>query len=253
MNPSTIVKPCREKVLHLGNNYCLFSPSLTENCTVDYFVADYWSQQQAVVGTAKGRGTTWFVDATAQATASAPQQWVLKHYYRGGLIGKFNKDSYWFNGFENTRAVQEFKLLNTLADLNLPAPQAVACKVSRHLLSYKADLITTRVENASDLVGILTKQTVSDDLWRKVGACIKRFHQAGIYHDDLNCHNILIDNHDKVWLIDFDRGQQRAVESSWQQANLARLKRSFEKELTRLPTFYFQQTNWQTLLEGYRA
>ena len=53
------------------------------------------------------------------------------------------------------------------------------------------------------------------------------------------------------WLIDFDRGEQRAVSSAWQQANIARLLRSFEKEKNNLPVFHWTKEDWNILLEGY--
>jgi 3-deoxy-D-manno-octulosonic acid kinase len=61
-----------------------------------------------------------------------------------------------------------------------------------------------------------------------VGAEIARFHAHGVYHADLNAHNILLTDA-SVWLIDFDRGELRHPARAWQQANLARLKRSLLK------------------------
>ena len=63
----------------------------------------------------------------------------------------------------------------------------------------------------------------------------------------------LIDDKEKVWLIDFDQGEQRDPQQTWQQANLNRLLRSFNKENAKLPVFHWQADNWQFLLEGYLA
>ena len=52
---------------------------------------------------------------------------------------------------------------------------------------------------------------------------------SGVNHTDLNIHNILIDDKDKVWIIDFDKCHQ-ASEGRWRELNLERLKRSFLKE-----------------------
>ena len=89
--------------------------------------------------------------------------------------------------------------------------------------------------------------------WKNIGAVIAKFHSKGIYHHDLNAHNILIDDNDNVWLIDFDRGEQRTVHNSWQQKNMARLLRSFAKEKAKIANFHWQAQDWQTLLEGYLA
>jgi 3-deoxy-D-manno-octulosonic acid kinase len=61
-----------------------------------------------------------------------------------------------------------------------------------------------------------------------VGALVARFHRAGIWHADLNAHNVLVTN-EELYLIDFDRGRQREPADSWQQANLLRLRRSLVK------------------------
>ncbi|MCI2282554.1 3-deoxy-D-manno-octulosonic acid kinase [Colwellia sp. MSW7] len=107
----------------------------------------------------------------------------------------------------------------------------MAYRVTRQGLFYQADLLSSRIENAQDLVAILSKQTISSTLWKKIGRTIKRFHDHNIYHHDLNAHNILIDADENVFLIDFDRGEIRTSnQSQWQKSNMARLQRSFLKE-----------------------
>jgi 3-deoxy-D-manno-octulosonic acid kinase len=206
--------------------------------------SQYWQNSNAVLGTAQGRGTTWFVQYQKQ-------HWVLRHYYRGGMIGKINKDKYCFTSLGATRAAREFELLKKLQQLNLPAPNPIAYRVVRKGFVYQADLLSERIVEAEDLVAKLGRTTISEELWRKIGITIKRFHHHGIYHHDLNAHNILIDQQDKVWLIDFDQGEQRKVASSWQQANMSRLLRSFNKEKKRLDKFNWQQSDWLALTQGY--
>lgn len=244
MNPSAIVKPCQEKIIHQGNNYYCFDENAVADFNENMLCANYWQQQNAISGTAQGRGTTYFIKHLTN-------DWVLRHYYRGGIIGKVIHDSYIFTGLANTRAAQEFNLLKTLSTLNLPAPQPIAYRVKQSTFSYQADILTGRIIDAQDLVAILTDDSVNEHVWHKIGACIKAFHQHGIYHHDLNAHNILIDKNEKVWLIDFDRGEQRQPEQKWQQANLDRLLRSFNKEKAKLPEFHWQANEWQFLLEGY--
>lgn len=244
MNPSAIVKPCQEKFIHQGNNYYCFDENAIADFNKNMLSADYWQQQNAITGTAQGRGTTYFIKHLAS-------DWVLRHYYRGGLIGKVIHDSYLFTGFEKTRAAQEFNLLKTLSTLNLPAPKPIAYQVRKSTFTYQADILTGRITDAQDLVAILSTNAISEEIWQKIGCCIKAFHQHGIYHHDLNAHNILIDKDEKVWLIDFDRGEQRQPNQKWQQANLDRLLRSFNKENEKLSKFHWQADNWQLLLEGY--
>lgn len=177
---------------------------------------------------------------------------VLRHYYRGGFIGKLVTDCYWFGGIKNTRAYREFALLTELEKLGLPACRVVAAQVTKTALIYRADLLMKMVEGGQDLVARLTQQPLTAKQWLNIGKTVALFHRARVYHADLNAHNILLDNDDKTWLIDFDRGEIKSQRGSWCQHNLDRLLRSFEKERTKLETFHFTPANWQLLLDGYR-
>ncbi len=235
-----------------GKVTCLFNNTLINDFSPKMLTAEYWQQKNSVTGSAQGRGTTWFV--AYNDDNNTQHDWVLRHYYRGGLIGKVINDSYWFTGIENTRAACEFSLLQHMQALQLPAPEPIAYRIIRHGLTYQADLLSTRIQQAQDLVGILSKQPLSETLWSKIGATIKQFHDENIYHHDLNSHNILINDKEQVFLIDFDRGELRtnATDSSWKKANMQRLQRSFLKELNKLPQFHFNDDNWQALMSGYQ-
>ncbi len=236
--------------LKQGNSYCLFDSNEIDKFTPRMLSALFWQEQNAITGSAQGRGTTWFVQYNNQVSKQE-KHWVLRHYYRGGLIGKMINDSYLFTSQKNTRAAKEFDLLVHLQELSLPAPKPIAYRVTRHGLFYRADILSARIENAQDLVAILTKHPITDNLWFSIGKMIKAFHDEGIYHHDLNAHNILIDSDDKSWLIDFDQGQKRTVQQSWQQNNLQRLLRSFHKEQSKLNNFQWRENNWQILLQCY--
>jgi 3-deoxy-D-manno-octulosonic acid kinase len=82
-----------------------------------------------------------------------------------------------------------------------------------------------------------------------VGACIRRFHDHGVIHADLNARNILITGDNRVYLIDFDRAQIRLGATSLFQASLGRLKRSLHKFLGEEQLDY----GWRQLLHGYNA
>ncbi|MCJ8318869.1 MAG: lipid IV(A) 3-deoxy-D-manno-octulosonic acid transferase [Colwellia sp.] len=242
--------PTEEQVITINNNdvFCRYDGNLFSKLNSEFspemLSSSYWQHQQAITGSAQGRGTTWFVQ-------HQKSHWVLRHYYRGGLIGKFNKDHYIFTSQAATRAAKEFNLLSLMQTWNLPAPKPVAYRVVRNGLFYRADLLSSRVENAQDLVAILTEQPISADVWFDIGQTIKKFHHKGVYHHDLNIHNILLDSDNKSWLIDFDQGEQRQIQQSWQQANMHRLLRSFRKEQNKLTSFFWSEENWRMLLEGY--
>ena len=200
---------------------------------------EFWQQNNKLIGSASGRGTTWFVQL--QLTQGA-----LRHYRRGGLFGKLVADSYWFAGWEKSRSYQEFMLLNHLRDAGVNVPRPIAARVQKHGLLYKADLLSEKVPNARDLVSILQESPISNELYRKIGREIRKMHDAQVNHTDLNIHNILIDEQEKVWIIDFDKCfvQQGEV---WKQENLNRLKRSFEKEFVKR-NIYWSNEQWEQLL-----
>ena len=251
MNQPAIVKPCQQETFQKGKVYCQYDSLEIDSFLPEMLDGEYWQEKNAIVGSAQGRGTTWFI-ATKNAS-SGVRNWVLRHYYRGGLIGKVINDQYLYTGIENTRAAREFNLLKIMRSLGLPAPKPVAFRVTKHGLFYRADLLSSRIENAEDLVGILSKKTIDESLWQKIGQVIKAFHQHSIYHHDLNAHNILVDGENQVWLIDFDRGEQRDNQDKWPADNMARLLRSFRKEKVRVTSFQWQESNWQALLSGYQS
>jgi 3-deoxy-D-manno-octulosonic acid kinase len=233
------------------NNYCLFDHNQINKFKPEMLSSQYWHEKGAIEGSAQGRGTTWFVKYN-EINSNEFKHWVLRHYYRGGLIGKIINDSYLYTSQKKTRAAKEFALLAHMQSLGLPAPRPIAYRVSRFGLFYRADLLSSRIENSKDLVAILSKQKVSDELWKKIGKTIKHFHDHNIYHHDLNAHNILIDEQKAIFLIDFDRCEVNATnQGSWQKNNMARLQRSLLKEAKQLPNFHWNIENWRLLLEGY--
>ena len=107
------------------------------------------------------------------------------------------------------------------------------------------------IAGSRDLATLLAAGTgLTAVQWQQLGAVIARFHQYGVYHSDLNCHNILLDSNGGFWLIDFDKCGLRQA-GDWQQANLARLLRSLQKEQGLHAGFAWQITQWPALLQGY--
>ena len=206
------------------------------------FTGQYWQTQNAITGQATGRGTTYFFQHNKN-------EYVLRHYRRGGLIGKILSDQYLYTGFEQSRAWQEFKLLQHMQTLDLACPTPIAAMLNKSGLYYQADIISSKIPNAQDLQHILLERSLSSDICRKIGQTIAEFHNQQIYHHDLNIHNIMLDAKHRVWLIDFDKCAIKQG-NKWKKSNMARLKRSFEKE-KRLANIHWQKTDWQALLSAY--
>ncbi|MBD1558492.1 3-deoxy-D-manno-octulosonic acid kinase [Vibrio sp. S9_S30] len=207
------------------------------------FDIEYWQDQNKVIGQASGRGTTWFVDLGVTHAA-------LRHYRRGGLFGKLVTDQYVFTGFDNTRSALEFSLLGVMRKGGLNVPKPIAAKVQKSGFIYRADIITEKIQNARDLVAILKSERLDAHHYKQIGRAIRKMHDLGINHTDLNIHNILMDEQEKVWVIDFDKCFQQTGEN-WKQRNLDRLKRSFEKEDQKNEIVFNINSEWACLRNSY--
>ncbi len=167
-----------------------------------------------------------------QPTPGASTQWVLRPYRRGGLIATLSHSRYLWTGLERTRAFREMRLTASLFSQGLPVPRPIAACVTRHGLTYEAALITQRIPGARALADWLNDASLPDEtlnhVLASVGRMIRRFHDHGLDHVDLNARNILIDTPGTPWLIDLDRCRLRRP-GKWREANLQRLERSMRK------------------------
>jgi 3-deoxy-D-manno-octulosonic acid kinase len=233
----------QEQLREEAGGAVLFDASLAPAAGAEWFDTAYWRARGALEAQGGGRGGVAVIDTPAGAC-------VLRHYHRGGLVAKFNRDRYLWTGADNTRSFAEFRLLAHIASLGLPAPQPVAAGYRRRGLSYTADLITRRIDDARTLAQCLADGRLDADLARETGALVARFHRAGIRHADLNAHNVLV-TAGALYLIDFDRGTLRQPAEAWRLANLARLRRSLVKlgAAERIPDF--QAAIWGPLVYGY--
>ncbi len=209
----------------------------------DWFEQAFWLNQGRLLGANSGRGSAWVIK-------SEYGKWVLRHYYRGGMYAKLNRDQYLWTGLHNTRAIKEFRLLQQLQEMGLPSPKPIAAQVNVNGLFYRNDLIMEHIKHQQTFAQFLSEGKDSG-VWKNIGSMIKKYHQQGVYHADLNAHNILLAEQD-TYLIDFDKGKIKPPKSSWQQANLNRLKRSIEKE-TEQSCEHELKAAWHDLLDAYHA
>jgi 3-deoxy-D-manno-octulosonic acid kinase len=91
-------------------------------------------------------------------------------------------------------------------------------------------------------------------IWPMVGACIRKFHDAGVVHADLNARNILLSEtgaaNVKVHLIDFDRARIGKPSKRVSKNNLDRLHRSLVKLWPVLSNESLARS-WERLMGGY--
>jgi 3-deoxy-D-manno-octulosonic acid kinase len=235
--------------ISVQHTHILYDPELVESPQPELFDSGWLQQQGRVTPVAGGRGDAWLVD-------HGQQHWVLRHYLRGGLVARFNRRLYLGWRLGATRAWREWHLLHRLWQLQLPVARPVAARVSwpwgRLSGLYQASILVERIAGARTLAQRLQQQALPADLWRRVGDCIARFHGHNVYHADLNANNILFDEHDRVYLIDFDRGAIKNP-AAWKQANLQRLQRSLLKLQGLHGIFHFGPDDWRDLLAAYAA
>lgn len=210
-----------QNIAQFAEHVVLSDPELLPEPSAGVFSLGYWRSLAAVSGSAPGRGSVWFV-------RSGNGEWALRHYRRGGLVGRLSEDHYLWTGQKQVRSFSEWRLLAALSAAGLPVPRPVAAAYVRQGMFYTCDLITQRLPDTKTLASLLEQGEMGGSLWPEVGRVIRQFHAIGVDHPDLNAHNILIDHDNRVFLIDFDRARQRQP-GSWQSSNLARLKRSLRK------------------------
>lgn len=234
------------KRVELGSDAMLYDASRTSNFAAEWFDPVHWAGLGAIEGEARGRGTTVFF-------RSGERRYALRHYRRGGLVGKLVRDLYLWLGERRTRPFHEWLLTLHLHRHGLPVPAPVAARYRRRGAVYSGDLITELIDGARTVAQRLGETGLPLADWIALGRCIRRFHDFGLCHADLNAHNLLFDANGQVFVIDFDRSRLRPAGGLWRDDNLARLRRSLLKVSDRLPPGHFTDTDWQSLLAGYAA
>ena len=206
------------------------------------FEPRYWEEQGAVTGHATGRGSTLFLETEFGHA-------VLRQYLRGGWAARVSRDRYVFSGFEQSRPVKEYQVLEALSVAGLPVPEPLAAICVRDGRLYSGWLMTRRIMHSVPLADVIGSRRDTPDLWRETGACIRRFHDFGLVHADLNARNILLAE-DGIHLIDFDRARLRKGDSRAFSSNLRRLHRSLEKVWPKASRGRLDPA-WIALLGGY--
>ncbi|MDH5393686.1 MAG: 3-deoxy-D-manno-octulosonic acid kinase [Gammaproteobacteria bacterium] len=232
------------KLQKLNKRWLLFNPELMQAPCDEYFSCAAMKEKKAVIGSAGGRGETCFYQAENNT-------WALRHYLRGGLVAKILSDHYFGVRLKNTRAWKEWHLLNEMLALGLPVPKPVAASIIKKALFYQADLITEYIAETSTLAERLEKAGLENNIWFSIGACIRSFHENNVYHADLNAKNIMLDEQQKIYLIDFDQCRFRS-DGGWKIKNIERLRRSLDKFSAKDKDFFFNEDNWAALMAGYQ-
>lgn len=233
----------RIEVRRDGAHFFLCTPERAAALRPAWFDRKYWmSRGDAAVHSATGRGEVLIA-------REGDEDWVIRHYRRGGLLAPLLQDRYLWSGLSGTRAWREFVVLQQLSAWGLPVPAPVGAHVHRRGVVYRADLITMLVPDTQTLSSLLNSESVADEVWARIGQVIRQLHARGVHHVDLNAHNILVDQHRNVTLIDFDNARLRPP-GPWVQRSLARLQRSLRKVALETGCHY-DARGWELIVAAY--
>lgn len=178
---------------------------------------------------------------------------ILRPYRRGGVLSGLLEDRHLSN-----RPLRELAVLEYLHRAGLAVPEPLGACWERRGPWLRGAIAVRRLE-AEHLQRYLERHADADEnLLRETGRLIRRMHDAGVFHADLQVRNILIAD-GQPFLIDFDGARRSKSVSPFQQArNLLRLRRSFAKNRLDPRWFHFLLQghgleNWPVGLDaGYR-
>ena len=186
-----------DEIIKNKNIYIQYNSNVFSNFSNKLFNIDYISKEGLIKSVMDGRGKALELEYGGKS-------YFLKHYIRGGFIAKISYDRYIFNSLASTRAVKEYNFLNTMNNKGLPVPKAAALQVITNHFTYKADLITCKIENEGTLYEFVKDNKMTRALWNALSTTIEKFYQENVYHSDLNAKNIIIDKDNNFFLLDFD-------------------------------------------------
>jgi 3-deoxy-D-manno-octulosonic acid kinase len=199
----------------------LFDPERVDDPGWELFDRARWQARGALTAHTGGRGSIHFIEDHGR-------HWALRHYLRGGVVARFVRERFLYLGEDRTRSFLELRLLASLLQQGLPVPAPVAAGYRRGVCTYVAELITERLAGAASLTEMLRAGRMNEARWAAIGRCLRRFHDAGVQHADLNASNIMLGEAGEVWVLDFDRGRLRRP-GAWRERVLDRLARSLAK------------------------
>ena len=226
-----------------NENIIIYADDLIKDINKDFFEANKWLQIQGTNVIGSGRGETIFF-------SHQNLKCVLKHYHRGGILGRYIKDHYFWTGINGSRSIREFKRLNELFAMGLSVPKPIGARVKRSGITYTADLITAEIKNAKTLSELIAADYIDKNVWEAIGRCLRLFEEKRIYHPDLNTNNILIDESLEVFLIDFDVASRLHEKIGSSNKTLNRFHRSLKKTYLQNKK-EFSESDWKIILSRY--
>jgi 3-deoxy-D-manno-octulosonic acid kinase len=213
--------------------------------TEEHFELDFWRERPGFETTAGGRGGSGIIQIGGR-------RMLLRRYRRGGVLRRLFADRYLWLGQSLSRPWREWDVLLHARAAELPVPEPLAACTCRSGPWYRAALITAYLEGTEMLTQRLRRRQLPREGWYRLGTLVRRMHVTGIRHADLNADNVLLDDEDRFYLVDFDKARLMARIDDWQWRPLYRFQRSINKR-NRLQALHFDDDDWQAFMDGYQS
>lgn len=160
---------------------------------------------------------------------------ILRRYQHGGVFGGFTGMLH----LGLSRALEELRVTARAEASGAPVPHVVCLALWPAVGPFWSALIGTREERgARDLYEVLAATedaSARRPLLREVGSAVRKLHDAGVAHRDLQLHNILVAEEGgkrRIVVIDLDRASYHSkgrLSSRLRARSLGRLFRSVVK------------------------
>ena len=152
--------------------------------------------------------------ASGQIEAIGPV--AVKVYTRGGLINHVTRHHYLRTG--KTRCQKEFEMLAAARQFGISVPDPIAYAYRGRLI-YRGWLVTREVHRPLNLAQLcITDEKRCRPALVALADQICRMVDHQLIHVDLHPGNVLIDDTDRVYIVDFDRARI----DNWSQTKLRR-------------------------------
>lgn len=188
-----------------------------------------WAAEQPGREEFQGRGATYGVTL-------GPVRAVVRHARRGGLARSFSDDRFLDHP---PRFRREIAIAEQLRAAGIPTPAVLAGVAYPSGITHTADVATERVDGRDLAAIVFGPQPPSGmaraGVWKAVGALVRKLHDAGFVHPDLQLRNVLAGTTPgsrlpAVWLLDVDTVRAiRLRPAAAKQANIKRFFRSWAK------------------------
>jgi len=221
--------PAGYVVHRVGDAYLVFDAELAPEL-VSLRLADPEARKRLFVrAPRRGRG------AVPSVSLRRDTHVVLRRYQHGGLFGGITGSLY----LGPARALEELHVTARAESMGAPVPHVLCLALWPAVGPFWSALIGTREERgARDLLEALLSAPSAEArraLLREVGEAVRRLHDAGVDHRDLQLHNILVSEESgrrRIVVVDLDRAvyhPRGGLPPRLRARNLGRLTRSAVK------------------------